>query len=89
MNSYNTLANGIIQQAAADHQRAVKFLSKHPHTEELEMTVARLIKERKARIRARRGNDLPPAQEKKSAEELLFNRILRCEALVEDTEDLK
>ena len=87
MNPHQELANAIIQQAATDHRRAVKFLKAHPHTEELDGIVAKQIKERKARIKFRRESGLPPVPEKKSTEEILLRRIMRCEELVVDTEE--
>ena len=87
MNPYQALANAIVQQAASDHRRAVKFLKQHHHTEDLDKIVERQIKERKARIRKRREAGLPPVAERKTAEEILLNRILMCEALVRDTEE--
>lgn len=87
MNPYQALANAIIQQAATDHRRAVKFLKRHHHIEELDRVVERQIKERKSRIRKRREAGLHPVAEGKTAEEILLNRILVCEALVKDTEE--
>ena len=86
MNPYETLANAIIQQAANDHRRATKFLKANPKTDGLVATVAKQIKERKARIKARKENDEPAVAEEKTAEEKLLARIMVCEALVKDTE---
>ena len=87
MSPYQALANAIVQKAAADHRRAVNFLKRHRHTEELDRIVERQIRERKAQARKRREAGLPPAAEGKTAEEILLNRILSCEALVKDTEE--
>lgn len=87
MEPYQALANAIIKQAVADHKRAVKFLKHNRHTKKLDVVVDRQIKERKARIRKRCAEGLHPVAEGKTAEEILLNRILVCEALVEDTEE--
>ena len=86
MEPYRKLANAVIEQAAIDHRNATKFLKEHPHTNELDDIVARQVKERKARIRKRREEGLPPVKEEMSEENKLLNRILYAEDTVEDTE---
>ena len=86
MEPYRKLANAVIEQAAIDHRNATKFLKEHPHTDELDDVVARQVKERKARIRKRREEGLPPVKEEMSEENKLLNRILYAEDTVEDTE---
>lgn len=86
MEPYKKLANAIIEQAAIDHRNATKFLKEHPHTDELDDIVAQQVKERKARIRKRREDGLPPVKEDKTVEEKLLSRILYAEDMVEDTE---
>lgn len=86
MNPYQALANAIIQQAAVDHRRAIKFLRKHEHTTELDDIVAAQIKARKARIKKRREDGEPPVKEERTDEEKLLHRILLAEDMVEDTE---
>ena len=87
MNPYEALANAIIEQAAADHKESAKFLRENRRTRELEDKAAAHIRERKARIKARRENGLPAGKEEKSAEEKLLARIRECEKLMKDAEE--
>jgi len=86
MEPYRKLANAVIEQAAIDHRNASKFLRANPHTNELDDIVTKQIKERKARIRKRREEGIPPVKEEKTEEEKLLNRILYAEDVAEDAE---
>ena len=85
-NSYERLANGIIEQAVKDYRRARKYLKKHPHTEELEANVASQIAEKKRRREERAKLHLPPERVKRSKEERLLDNIRSNERTVADTE---
>ena len=86
LNPYEVLANGIIAQAANDYRRAVKFLKKHPRTDELEADVAAQLAERKKRRKERAKLNLPKRHEKKSKEERLLDNIRSNERMVSETE---
>ena len=86
MNPYEALANAIIEQAATDHKNAVKFLKKHPRTEELEADVAAQRLEKKKRREERKKLNLPKEREKYSKEERLLENITSNERMVSETE---
>lgn len=87
MNPYEALANAIVEQAATDHRNSVQFLRDNPRTQELEYKVAAQVRERKARIRARKENGLPSEKEEQTEEGKLLARIRECEELIKDTEE--
>lgn len=86
VNPYEKLANGIIEQAVKDYRRAGKYLKKHPHTKELEATVATQLAENKKRRKERAKLKLPAVKEKSSKEERLLDNIRSNECVVADTE---
>ena len=86
MNPYEALANGIITQAADDYRRAVKFLKKHQHTEELEADVATQLADKKKRRMECKKQKLPQEREKKSKEERLLDSIRSNEQMAKETE---
>ena len=88
MNPYEALANGIITQAADDYRKAVKFLKKHPRTEELEADVAAQRIEKQKRRDERRKLNLPREREKRSKEERLLDNIAANELMVSETEKI-
>ena len=85
MNPYESLANGIITQAADDYRRAVKFLKKHPRTDELEADVAAQLADKKKRRMERKKQKLPQEREKKSKEERLLDSIRSNEQMAQET----
>ena len=86
VNPYERLANGIIEQATKDYRRVRKYLKKHPHTKELEATVAAQLAEKKKRREERAKLKLPAVKEKSSKEERLLDNIRSNECVVADTE---
>ncbi|WP_029543270.1 hypothetical protein [Selenomonas sp. AB3002] len=86
MDSYEKLANGIIELAVKDYRRAAKFLVKHPRTKELEDTVEKQLAERRHRIEKRRKLNLPNGLERRSKEERLLDRIYSNECMLADIE---
>ena len=86
MNPYEALANAIITQAANDYRKAVKFLKKHPRTDELEADVAARLAEKEKRRKERKEKKLPPEREKKSKEERLLDSIRSNERMAQETE---
>ena len=86
VNPYEGLANGIIEQAVKDYRRAVKYLKKHPRTDELEADVAAQLAEKKKRREERAKLNLPKVREKKSKEERLLDNIRNNERVVAETE---
>ena len=86
VNPYEGLANGIIEQAVKDYRRAVKYLKKHPRTDELEADVAAQLAEKKKRREERAKLKLPAVKEKSSKEERLLDNIRSNECVVADTE---
>ena len=86
MDAYQTLANAIITQAADDYRKAVRFLKKHPRTDELEADVAAQLAEKKRRREERKKHHLPKEREKKSKEERLLDAIRANEQMAAETE---
>ena len=86
LNPYESLANGIIEQAVKDYRRAVKFLKKHTRTDELEADVAAQLAEKKKRREERAKLSLPKEREKRSKEERLLDNIRSNERMVSETE---
>ena len=85
LNPYEVLANGIITQAANDYRQAVKFLKKHPRTNELVADVAAQRIEKQKRREERKKLNLPREREKRSKEERLLDTIDENERMVLDT----
>ena len=83
---YEKLAGGIIEEAVKDYRKAARFLSKHPHTRELEETVAKQLAEKEKRREERMKLNLPPGRERKSKEERLLDRIFSNECQLAETE---
>jgi len=86
MKPYEALANGIITQAADDYRKAVKFLKKHPRTDELEADVAARIADKEKGRKERKKQKLPPEREKKSKVERLLDSIRSNEQMAQETE---
>jgi len=86
LNPYEILANGIITQAANDYRQAVKFLKKHPRTDELVADVAAQRIEKQKRREERKKLNMPREREKRSKEERLLDTINENERMVSETE---
>ena len=86
INSYESLANAIIKQAAKDHRCATRYLKKNPRTKELVEKVAVEQAEREKRREELKGKNRPLPRIKKSRDERLLDRIISNEILLYDTE---
>lgn len=86
INPYESLANGIIEQAVKDHRSAAKYLKKNPPIKELRETVARYRAAREKARKKRMKKKLPPKKVRYTKAERLLDRVIAHQRVIDDTE---
>lgn len=89
--NYEKLANTIIIQAVKDYRAARRYLKKHPHTKELDETVAeqdRRWREQEEKQRKRQGGRKAkePPERKPTREGKQLSRIIDAEKVLSEVE---